>query len=104
MVGLNKTIKQTNKQILKKEGKNMKRIKAACIMQTVTFRQKEDSGLSAETLLRLNREEAQRYKDGLVKSKTRFRIDDESESPDGSVIIRIRKEYNGNTDIGEYFD
>ena len=82
----------------------MKRIKAACIMQTVTFRQKEDSGLSAETLLRLNREEAQRYKDGLVKSKTRFRIDDESESPDGSVIIRIRKEYNGTTDIGEYFD
>ena len=82
----------------------MKRIKAACIMQTVTFRQKEDSGLSAETLLRLNREEAQRYKDGLVKSKTRFRIDDESESPDGSVIIRIRKEYNSNTDIGEYFD
>ena len=82
----------------------MKRIKAACIMQTVTFRQKEDSGLSAETLLRLNREEAQRYKDGLVKSKTRFRIDDESESPDGSVIIRIRKEYNGNTDRGEYFD
>ena len=82
----------------------MKRIKAACIMQTVTFRQKEDSGLSTETLLRLNREEAQRYKDGLAKSKTRFRIDDESESPDGSVIIRIRKEYNGNTDIGEYFD
>ena len=82
----------------------MKRIKAACIMQTVTFRQKEDSGLSAETLLRLNREEAQHYKDGLVKSKTRFRIYDESESPDGSVIIRIRKEYNGNTDIGEYFD
>ncbi|MDO5150633.1 MAG: hypothetical protein Q4D76_14780 [Oscillospiraceae bacterium] len=82
----------------------MKRIKAACIMQTIRFQQKEDSGLSADALLRLNREEAERYKTQLEKTKTRYKIDSESEENDGSVIIRIRKEYNEKVEVGEYFN
>lgn len=82
----------------------MKRIKAACIMQTIRFQQKEDSGLSVDALLSLNHAEAERYKTQLESTKTRYKIDNESEEPDGSVIIHIRKEYNGKTEIGEYFN
>ncbi|MBQ8180552.1 MAG: hypothetical protein IJ010_01080 [Ruminococcus sp.] len=82
----------------------MKRIQAACIMQTLRFQQKEDSGLSIETLIKLNREEVQRYKAQLDKNKTRYKIDEESEQPDGAVIVRIRKEYNSSASVGEYFE
>ena len=82
----------------------MKRIQAACIMQTLRFQQKEGSGLSIETLINLNREEVQRYKAQLDKNKTRYIIDEESEQPDGAVIVRIRKEYNSGASVGEYFE
>lgn len=82
----------------------MKRIKSACIMQTLRFQQKEDSGLSVNTILSLNRAEVERYKTHLERTKTRYKIDSEKEESDGSVIVRIRKEYNSTADIGEYFD
>ena len=81
----------------------MKRIQAACILQTLRFQQKENSGFSVESLLKMNREEVQRYKAQLDKNKTRYKIDEESEQPDGAIIIRIRKEYNSGADVGEYF-
>ncbi|MBQ8515423.1 MAG: hypothetical protein IJ496_08485 [Ruminococcus sp.] len=81
----------------------MKRIQAACIMQTLRFQQKEGSGLSVESLIKLNREEVQRYKAQMDKNKTRYKIDEESEQPDGAVIVRIRKEYNSGASVGEYF-
>lgn len=82
----------------------MKRIQAACILQTLRFQQKEDSGLSVEAMLKLNRSEVQKYKAQLDKNKTRYKIDEESEQPDGAIIIRIRKEYNNGVAVGEYFD
>lgn len=81
----------------------MKRIKSACIMQVLRFQQKEDSGMSLNTLLDLNRAEAIRYKEQLQRTKTRFMIDEEKEEADGSVIIKIRKEYNAKTDVSPYF-
>ncbi len=82
----------------------MKRIQSGCIMQTIRFQQKEDGSLTAPEMLSANRAEFDRYKTKLERSQTRYKIDEESEQPDGSVIIRIRKEYNGRTDIGEYFN
>lgn len=82
----------------------MKRIQAACILQTLRFQQKEDSGLSVEAMLKLNRSEVQKYKAQLDKNKTRYKIDEESEQPDGAIIVRIRKEYNNGASVGEYFD
>jgi len=82
----------------------MKRIQAACILQTLRFQQKEDSGLSVEAMLKLNRSEVQKYKAQLDKNKTRYKIDEESEQPDGAIIVRIRKEYNNGVAVGEYFD
>ena len=82
----------------------MKRIQAACILQTLRFQQKEDSGLSVEAMLKLNRSEVQKYKAQLDKNKTRYKIDEESKQPDGAIIVRIRKEYNNGVAVGEYFD
>lgn len=82
----------------------MKRIQSACIMQTLRFQQKEDSGLTLETLVKMNREEVTRYKAQLDKNKTRYIIDEEKEEADGAIIVRIRKEYNSSAAIGEYFD
>ena len=52
----------------------MKRVKAACIFQTLVFMQKEDCGLDKETQLRYNREEVDKYKKGLEKNRTQYRI------------------------------
>lgn len=82
----------------------MKRIQSACIMQTIAFRQKDGSGLSRETMLKMNREELLRYKTQLDRNRTRYRIDEEADQPDGSVIVRIRKEYSGTADVGSYLD
>ena len=82
----------------------MKRIKAACIRQTLIFSQKEGSGFSPERCLELNREEADRYKADLDRAHTRYRIDSETENPDGSIVIRIRKEYNALASVGDYLD
>lgn len=82
----------------------MKRIQSACIMQTIAFRQKDGSGLSRETMLKMNREELLRYKTQLDRNRTRYNIDEEADQPDGSVIVRIRKEYSGTADVGSYLD
>ncbi|MGN0665315.1 MAG: hypothetical protein ACI4KF_02180 [Huintestinicola sp.] len=82
----------------------MKRILSACINQTIRFGQKDDCPLSVPEMLSANRAEYARYKTQLERTQTRYKIDEEAEQPDGSIIIRIRKEYNGRTDIGEYFN
>lgn len=82
----------------------MKRVKAACILQTLVFQQKDDMGFSTERKLTLNREEVEKYKETLKKNKTRFQIVDETEEMDGAIIIRVRKQYNDKTDVSEYFN
>ena len=82
----------------------MKRIQSACIMQTIAFRQKDGSGLSRETMLKMNREELLRYKTQFDRNRTRYKIDEEADQPDGSVIVRIRKEYSGTANVGSYLD
>lgn len=82
----------------------MKRVKAACILQTLVFQQNSDSFLTNERKLELNRAEVAKYKDGLDKTRTRYQIVDESEQPDGSIVVRVRKQYNNKTDVQEYFN
>lgn len=81
----------------------MKRVKAACIFQTLVFAQKEDCGLSREQQLKMNQEEVTRYKASLDRSRTRYQITEETEQPDGSILIRVRKQYNDKADVSEYF-
>lgn len=82
----------------------MKRVKAACIMQTLVFAQKEDCGLSREKQLRVNRDEVNRYKETMARSRIRYQITDEAEQDNGSIIVRVRKQYNDKADVNEYFN
>lgn len=82
----------------------MKRVQAACILQTLIFQQKDDTYLSKEKKIALNKEEVEKYKTSLEKHKTRFQIVEETEQEDGSILIRVRKQYNDKADVSEYFN
>ena len=82
----------------------MKRVQAACILQTLVFQQKDELGFSKDQKIALNKEEVEKYKVSLVKNKTRFRITEETVREDGSILIRVRKQYNDKIDIAEYFN
>lgn len=84
--------------------KGMKRVKAACILQTLVFAQKDDCGLTREQQLRINHDEVKRYRETLDRSRTRYQITEEMEQSDGSVIVRVRKQYNEKADVSEYFN
>ena len=81
----------------------MKRVKAACILQTLVFMQKEDSGFTREQILRANRQEVSRYRQTLEHTRTRYQIVSEEEQEDGSILLRVRKQYNDKADVSEYF-
>ena len=70
----------------------MKRIKAACITQTLHFMLKEDCG--HDYAVRCVKEEVEKYKRDLEKKNTRFKILKEEVQGDGSVIVEIIKQYN----------
>lgn len=84
-------------------GGNVKRIKAACIFQTLVFSQKEDCGLSREQCLNLNRQELSRYRQSPDRTGTRYQIDSQQEQPDGSILLQVRKQYNDRAEVAEYF-
>ena len=81
----------------------MKRVKAACIDQTLVFSQKPEAGCTREQALRLNRAEVEHYRQTLERTRTRYRITGEEEEADGSVILHVRKQYNDKADVDEYF-
>ena len=82
----------------------MKRVKSACILQTLIFSQKPDMGYSRERAAQINRDEVEHYKATLERTKTRYQITDESVEADGSIVLRVRKQYNDRTDVSEYFE
>ena len=81
----------------------MKRVKAACILQTLIFSQKDDCGMTREQQLKFNHEEVARYKAMMDRSRIRYQITEETEQPDGSVLVRVRKQYSDKADVSEYF-
>lgn len=82
----------------------MKRVKAACILQTLIFMQKPEMGYNKECSLKINREEIERYKANLERAKTRYQIVDTVEQEDGSIVVRVKKQYNDKADVSEYFE
>ena len=38
------------------------------------------------------------------RSRTRYQITEETEQADGSVLVRVRKQYNEKVDVSEYFN
>lgn len=79
----------------------MKRIKAACIKQTLHFLLKED--INHDLAVKLVREEVDKYKMQLDRNRTQYKIFAESVEPDGSVMVEILKQYN-TSPVGTYLD
>ena len=79
----------------------MKRVKAACICQTLHFMLKDDLG--HDYAMKLVKEEVVKYKASLDNNRTKYKIVSEETQPDGSVIIRIIKQYN-TSPVGDYLD
>ena len=79
----------------------MKRIKAACICQTLHFQLKEDMG--HEYAVKMVKEEVSRYKASLERSRTKYRILKEETLNDGSILIEIKKQYNMSP-VGDYLN
>lgn len=84
--------------------KSMKHVKAACILQTLVFAQKDDCGLTREQQIKINHDDVIRYKATMDRSRTRYQITEETEQADGSVLVRVRKQYNDKADVSEYFN
>lgn len=79
----------------------MKRVKAACICQTLHFLLKED--LPHEMAVKLVRQEVEQYQRELERRHTRYKIVEQSDEPDGSVLLKVIKQYNA-TPVGDYLD
>lgn len=79
----------------------MKRVKAACITQTLHFQLKED--IEHELAVKFVQEEVGRYKKQLDKSGAQYKILREENQKDGSIIIEIKKQYN-TSPIRQYLD
>ena len=79
----------------------MKRVKAACICQTLHFMLKDDLG--HDYAVKLVKEEVGKYKASLDKNRTKYKIVSEETQSDGSVMIKIIKQYN-TSPVGDYLD
>lgn len=79
----------------------MKRVKAACICQTLHFMLKED--LEHTYAAKQVRDEAEHYKQTLERNRVRYRIVEETVQPDDSIIIKVIKQYN-QSPVGEYLN
>lgn len=79
----------------------MKRVKAACITQTLHFLLKED--IAQDYAKKLVEEEVKKYKAGLDKTGTKYKILSEETQADGSIVMEIKKQYN-TSPVGSYLD
>lgn len=79
----------------------MKRVKAACITQTLHFLLKDE--VPHDYAVKLVSEEVKKYKEQLTKNRTKYKILSEETQADGSIIIEIKKQYN-TSPVGNYLD
>ena len=79
----------------------MKRVKAACICQTLHFMLKED--VAHDYAVRLVQDEVAHYKKNLERNHTRYKIVEETAQPDGSILVKVIKQYN-TSPVGNYLD
>ncbi len=79
----------------------MKRVKAACICQTLHFMLKED--MPHDYAVKLVKEEVESYKRGLERNRTQYRIVEELEQEDGSMMVKVIKQYNASP-VGDYLN
>ena len=79
----------------------MKRIKAACLLQTICFQPKE--GYPTEFNRQQVRKEYEAYKSLMDRRGTKYVILTENTQPDGSIIVELKKQNNQQA-VGNYLD
>lgn len=79
----------------------MKRVKAACICQTLHFMLKED--VSHDAAVSMVKEAVENYKKGLDRNHTQYRIVEQTDQPDDSIVVKVIKQYNS-TPVGDYLN
>ena len=79
----------------------MKRIKAECLEQTLHFLLKD--GLSPEEGKQQVRQEYEHYKAQMDRRGTLYKILEESEQSDGSLLIKVKRQNNYHP-VGGYLD
>lgn len=79
----------------------MKRIKSACICQTLHFMLKEDVG--HDYAVKLVKDEVEHYKRTLDRNHTKYKIVEDVGQPDGSIMVKVIKQYNSSP-VGDYLD
>ena len=79
----------------------MKRVKAVCICQTLHFMLKDDLG--HDYAVKLVKEEVEKYNTSLGRNRMKYKIVSEETQSDGSVMIKIIKQYN-TSPVGDYLD
>ncbi len=79
----------------------MRRVQSACLMQTILFGLKEDlpKSMAAQQV----QKDVEAYKMQLKRKHTPYQIVGETLREDGSVLLKIKKQYNA-YDYKEYFD
>ena len=79
----------------------MKRVKAACLCQTLHFMLKED--MAHDYAVSSVKQGVEQYKKNLERNRTRYKIVEQREQPDGSIVVKVIKQYNSSP-VGDYFD
>lgn len=79
----------------------MKRVKAACICQTLHFELKD--GIEHNWAVRQAEQEVEQYKKRLESNRTQYRIVEQTTQPDGSIMVKVIKQYNA-CPVGDYLD
>lgn len=77
----------------------MKRVKAACICQTLHFMLKED--VEHDYAVAQVKREVEQYKQGLERNHTKYKIVEQKEQTDGSIMLKVIKQYNSSP-VGDY--
>lgn len=63
----------------------MRRIKSACLLQTIRF----DTANGENP-----KQEFEAYCRRLERKKTKYAVEETEEQPDGSLLVKLRKQYN----------
>ena len=79
----------------------MKRVKAACICQTLHFLLKD--GLTHEDAVSLAWQEVEQYQKNLERNRTQYKILSKVQQPDGSIVVKVIKQYNA-CPVGDYLN
>lgn len=82
-------------------GNGMKRIKAACICQTLHFMLKD--GVGHDDAVKQVEQEVEQYKKNLERKHIKHKIVAQSKEQDGSITLKVIKQYNSSP-VGSYLD